>query len=263
MIYYVRHGQTDFNLFKITQGQIDTSLNRTGLAQAQKLAEELKDYKFDNVYCSPLIRTRQTLEAIMKYHPETIPITFDDRLKEIGKGVLEGGKNSLDVYADFYAHPEKYGGETSEEVYNRINEFVCDMQQDAVGNTLIVAHHGIFKYFPFCLTQKDIHKDEVTPYRVHNCEVVNLTELVAQESVTDEENQSEFAQILDSLVRPTEDSLVGAEQLGEGEHPQEILEGTQDFAKIVYNITGDSTVNKLQSDSNQDVSQMQDFGFGQ
>lgn len=254
MIYYVRHGETDFNLYKITQGQIDTSLNRTGLAQAQKLAEELKDYKIDNIYCSPLIRTRQTLEAIMKYHPDITPV-FDDRLKEIGKGVLEGGKNSLDVYADFYAHPEKYGGETSLEVYERINGFLTDMQQNEEGNTLIVAHHGIFKYFPFCLTQKDINKDEITPYRVHNCEVVNLTELVEQESISDEENQSEFSQIVDSLV--------SSGQVSENEPPQDTSEGAQKFDEIVRNITGNNIMNKLQRSSDQDDSQPQNFGIGQ
>ena len=38
MIYFVRHGETDFNLFSVTQGQLDTSLNKTGLKQAAKVA---------------------------------------------------------------------------------------------------------------------------------------------------------------------------------------------------------------------------------
>ena len=44
MIYYVRHGETDFNLFNVSQGQLNTSLNKTGLKQAQETAEKLKDY---------------------------------------------------------------------------------------------------------------------------------------------------------------------------------------------------------------------------
>ena len=34
MIYFVRHGETDFNKFLISQGQTDTSLNKTGLKQS-------------------------------------------------------------------------------------------------------------------------------------------------------------------------------------------------------------------------------------
>lgn len=37
MIYFVRHGETDFNKYDISQGQLETSLNKLGLEQAEKL----------------------------------------------------------------------------------------------------------------------------------------------------------------------------------------------------------------------------------
>ena len=41
-IYTVRHGQTDLNVQKRMQGRHGLPLNATGIAQAERLADELK-----------------------------------------------------------------------------------------------------------------------------------------------------------------------------------------------------------------------------
>ena len=92
MIYFVRHGETDFNKYSITQGQTDTSLNSAGLLQASCLSESLKDLVFDVAFSSPLTRAKQTCDYIMKYH--NCPVIYDERLTEISKGSLEKHKNS-------------------------------------------------------------------------------------------------------------------------------------------------------------------------
>ena len=115
MIYFVRHGETDFNLFSVTQGQLDTSLNKTGLKQAAKVAKDLKDCHFDIIISSPLTRTVQTAEAIMAYHPNN-QLILDKRIMEVSKGILEGTKNTKDIYDDFFKDPHKYDGESEEDV---------------------------------------------------------------------------------------------------------------------------------------------------
>ena len=121
MIYFVRHGETDFNLYGISQGQLQTSLNSTGLKQAEKIAKKLKSIKFDLIFCSPLIRAKQTAEEINKYHK--LRIKYDSRLMEVSKGILEGQKNSQKTYVKFFKNPHKFEGETEEDVYNRVNGF--------------------------------------------------------------------------------------------------------------------------------------------
>ena len=169
MIYFVRHGETDFNLFSVSQGQLDTSLNKTGLKQAEQLAEKLRDFKFDVVFSSSLTRCTQTAEIILKYHSNDL-IT-DPRLMEVSKGNLQGTRNSQEVYNQFFADPHKFGGETEEDVFLRVSSFLKDIEKYKGKNILIVSHGGVFKYISFCLQGKDIKKDKLTIMDMENCQV--------------------------------------------------------------------------------------------
>ena len=152
MIYYVRHGETDFNLFNVSQGQLNTSLNKTGLKQAQETAEKLKDYKFDVAFSSPLNRATQTAEFILKYH--NLELICDDRLLEVNKGDLQGTKNPQWKYDEFFEDPHKFNGETDEDVYERVSSFLEDLKKFKGKNILIVGHGEVLKYFRFCLQNK-------------------------------------------------------------------------------------------------------------
>ena len=57
-IFLVRHGETDWNREGRFQGQMDISLNGTGLGQARSVAEALKDVPPDRSVASPLSRAR-------------------------------------------------------------------------------------------------------------------------------------------------------------------------------------------------------------
>ena len=172
MIYFVRHGETDFNKYDISQGQLETSLNSLGLEQAQEIAQKLKDFKFDVVYCSTLTRAKQTMQFINAYH--NLPVNYDARLMEVSKGILQGQKNPQELYDKFFSDPHKYGGETEEDVVNRIYEFLRDIEKYKGKNILVVGHGGIHKYFDFCLKGKDLKKEKLTLTRMKNCEVVEF-----------------------------------------------------------------------------------------
>ena len=55
-----RHGQTDWNVQGKAQGRTDTELNSTGIEQAKRLAEKIKNYNIDIIISSPLKRARKT-----------------------------------------------------------------------------------------------------------------------------------------------------------------------------------------------------------
>ena len=138
MIYLIRQGQTDWNLFKRCNGATETFLNQTGIDQSIKLAESLKDIRFDACFCSPQIRARQTCETIYKG-----PIAYDDRLKEIICGEFEGKEETGELMGQFWhaaANGDK-GVEKTDEFMKR-NFAFCNMVKNAFKskNVLIVTH---------------------------------------------------------------------------------------------------------------------------
>jgi broad specificity phosphatase PhoE len=65
-IYLARHGQTAYNLERRFQGQLPVPLDETGLAQAADLAERAAEHNFAVLWCSPLLRARQTADIVAR-----------------------------------------------------------------------------------------------------------------------------------------------------------------------------------------------------
>jgi broad specificity phosphatase PhoE len=93
-IYFIRHGETDWNAEGRLQGQTEQPLNARGLCQAAQAGETLgrltgtKDLPF---LCSPMLRTRQTMEQLRA--ALGLPIdgyAIDQRLIELSFGRWEG-----------------------------------------------------------------------------------------------------------------------------------------------------------------------------
>ena len=138
MIYLSRHGQTDWNLFKRFNGCTDVYLNQTGIGQAKRQAENLKDITFDACFCSPQTRARQFCEIIFNGH-----IIFDDRLAEIKCGEFESMEETAETMKLFWLAIQN-GDKGTEyfETFIRRNCEVCDMimEKHKGKNVLIVTH---------------------------------------------------------------------------------------------------------------------------
>src|SRR5271167_3505626 len=63
-VYLARHGQTAYNLEGRFQGQLPVPLDDTGRVQAAELAERAVSYGFAALWCSPLLRARETADAL-------------------------------------------------------------------------------------------------------------------------------------------------------------------------------------------------------
>jgi broad specificity phosphatase PhoE len=63
-VYLARHGQTAYNHEGRFQGQQAIPLDDTGRAQAQELAERALAYGFKALWSSPLLRARETADAV-------------------------------------------------------------------------------------------------------------------------------------------------------------------------------------------------------
>jgi broad specificity phosphatase PhoE len=63
-VYLARHGRTAYNLEGRFQGQQAVPLDELGREQAAELAERARSYGFAALWCSPLLRARETADAV-------------------------------------------------------------------------------------------------------------------------------------------------------------------------------------------------------
>jgi broad specificity phosphatase PhoE len=155
-IYYIRHGETDWNAQGRLQGAQDVPLNDLGRKQAAHAGNILADlFARDGrdktslaFVASPLGRARSTMELVrgtLRLPRENYAI--DDRLREIGYGHWEGSTlaemqaTDPDLFAKRQA--EKWtvsppGGESYVEVQTRMSDWYRQVSED----TVAVAHGG-------------------------------------------------------------------------------------------------------------------------
>ena len=109
IICLVRHGETDWNAIGKLQGRTDIPLNETGIFQAEKCGEYLKESEWDFIITSPLNRAKQTAEIIKR--KIDVPLLEMDHFVERHFGEAEG-MTLQEISAAFpdkmYPNQEKY-----------------------------------------------------------------------------------------------------------------------------------------------------------
>lgn len=154
--FYVRHGQTDWNLKRKLQGNADIPLNETGVSQAHEAKDLLKGQPIATICSSPLKRARKTADIINEVLD--CPIIEIAGLKECNFGVHEGTKWN-DWLQDWLKGDESTtppGVESYTDFIERgrlaVNEALTHP-----GPVLIVAHGGIYMAINKMLGEKHQH----------------------------------------------------------------------------------------------------------
>lgn len=170
-IYFVRHGQTDWNAQGRLQGQRDIPLNAEGLRQADAVAGRLAaaagrgltDFDF---VASPLLRTRRTME-VMRGGLGLAEAGYrtDPRLLEISFGAWEGstwaeirqwdGARAAARDRNRWGHQSPGPGGES---YAMLAERVAPAIAALTGPTVIVAHGGVARAILVILGHLDIRE---------------------------------------------------------------------------------------------------------
>jgi probable phosphoglycerate mutase len=140
--WFLRHGETDWNLANRTQGSTDIPLNETGLAQAEAAAALLRGQGIVALVCSPLGRARQTAEIVGAALGLTPEVRADFR--EASFGVHEGEVMGawFAAWVEGQAVPER--GESFAEVQARAM-VAMNRVLAGPGPALIVGHGGFFR----------------------------------------------------------------------------------------------------------------------
>ncbi|MBH1963412.1 MAG: histidine phosphatase family protein [Comamonadaceae bacterium] len=144
----VRHGQTQANAEQRYLGAFDLPLNELGVLQAKDIARTLSS-DINALYCSPLLRARQTSALIS----ETlgIPSRIAPAFRERNVGVFEG-LTQLEAATQFpllwarnatrHWRDAPDGGESIEEVFLRVAAGLAQLRCDHGSKSILLVAHG-------------------------------------------------------------------------------------------------------------------------
>lgn len=142
-VYVIRHGQSESNHKKIWSGQMDVRLTDKGREDAALAGEFLRGVQIDKVYASDLIRAQETAQIALPGRE----LSLSPLMREIDMGSLTGRphselsteirkQNGVEGY-------EKYGGESRDEIRERVR-VVMKMLEEAGDETAAIFAHGGF-----------------------------------------------------------------------------------------------------------------------
>ena len=144
--YYVRHGQTLFNVQNKMQGWCDSPLTEEGIGNAEEAREILKEIPFKAAFTSTSERCRDTLDIILEGR-EDIPVHAMKGLKELNFGTFEAEKQEEGAHELFERRKnfrwKDVGGDDYESFSERMirtYKEIYDMCDD--GDTVLVVSHG-------------------------------------------------------------------------------------------------------------------------
>lgn len=151
-LYFVRHGETEYNRQNIVQGGgIDSEINATGRQQAEALAQRLASASIDVVYASTLRRAKQTADILAQPH-EPVSKTYLRDLEEMGWGIFEGEPPSPERDQAMEAVKSQWrqgafdrqieDGESILDVQRRAVRAVHHILTREAGRTVLVVTHG-------------------------------------------------------------------------------------------------------------------------
>ena len=146
-IALLRHGPTEWNAAGRIQGHTDIPLSDAGLAKMAALRLPLAVRR---VYASPMLRARQTAEALGLPGP-----MYDARLMEQNWGSWEGltrdeifARHGADAFLKAGSNQGEAfrpgGGESTGELHARVASFLKDVAEGE-GDAVAVAHLGVLR----------------------------------------------------------------------------------------------------------------------
>lgn len=184
-VFIARHGQNEDNVNNLLNGHRDLPLTELGREQARELGRAIKasGLSFDTIYCSPLVRAKETAEILAEMNQFDPPIVYD-QLIERDFGAMTGTPaDEIEarcsphiIKADpvtYVLYPE--GGETFPQLLERghvILDYVSSRHSD--GNVLLVCHGDIGKMIYAAATGKD-WRTVLTDFHFGNGDLIDIS----------------------------------------------------------------------------------------
>lgn len=122
-LYFIRHGETNYNINGIIQGQSESYLNIEGQNQVKYLKKFIQCNNEDIIISSDLLRCRQTCEILFGVENMS-QVIYSELLRERHMGKYQGLKTNPDLSARLLSIEEIENGEHLHHFYNRIDKFL-------------------------------------------------------------------------------------------------------------------------------------------
>ena len=169
--YFVRHGQTVWNMENKICGATDIALTHWGHEQAIETARKIREtgIQADEILSSPLSRATDTARHLSEL--TGIPMRVEGRLIEQSFGRFESTpRNGEEFYLAKQQFLSRYdGGESMLQVAQRIYNLIDEIKADDK-TYILVAHNGIARvvhsYF------HEMTNEEFAAFGVKNCEIL-------------------------------------------------------------------------------------------
>lgn len=141
-LYISRHGQTPWNVEDLICGRTDVPLTEVGQQQALRLAESALDKGIDVILCSPMLRARQTAQAVSD--AIGVPIQIDERLIEMDFGTFEGTSRFGEEFQWIRAQMSTRfpGGESGFDVAYRVYSLLYEIKEKYADKTVLLVCHN-------------------------------------------------------------------------------------------------------------------------
>ncbi|AWI03634.1 alpha-ribazole phosphatase [Clostridium drakei] len=149
-IYLIRHGKINMGSEKRYIGITDIPLNAEGVLQAKKIKKFFSNIHLEKAYLSPLTRCVETANIILE--DRNVEKVFAKELIEINMGKWEG--KTFNHIKNYF--PEQFkergrnidsftpeGGESFNDVRERVKHVLESIIKNTHGNILIIAHAGV------------------------------------------------------------------------------------------------------------------------
>ncbi|MBI1838931.1 MAG: class I tRNA ligase family protein [Candidatus Colwellbacteria bacterium] len=173
--FLIRHGETDHNKGERMAGRLEASLNESGISQARKAADELKNHNIDLIISSDMMRCRQTAEIIAK--ATGAEIVYEKQLREQNHGEAEGmlRTEAFEKYGDTYSYEATIpGSEGYKDVEERAwKAFSHHKKSHHHRNVVIVTHGGVIRTLVKRIRNWDVEQMLSTP-SIKNAAAIEL-----------------------------------------------------------------------------------------
>jgi broad specificity phosphatase PhoE len=144
-IYCVRHGQSIHNQQQTIAGQLDSELTPLGFEDARSVAAAIERSDFEIVYCSDLLRARQTAETIMNTLKFSCPVRYSPLIRELdyGRFTEKRVEETFKILNYKRVPDQRYPeGESFNDMQARVREFLRQLVDESAGKRILVAAHA-------------------------------------------------------------------------------------------------------------------------